>query len=343
MTSSRDVRDLLGMRSHAAKAMGVGFALTCAVMAIYGTTDVRAEWPLWVAATICAVSAFVLIISDGDPMPLWQAIPMATVGAVSCGIVMSVLPVPVENPMQLWTFGMSTAVLTFMCVRGRTLLAWVGLILMIGTSMAWGALTGQGAGYGLSYSIINAAPVLMATFFAYTIRPQAKAIYEMREESTRRIAAESAEAAALEERDAQLDRLDELARPLLERIAAGAPLGDDDKLACELLEARLRDSLRAPGLTQGSIVDAVQAARSRGVDVVLLDDHGMNAAEPVVRARLQAAVVAELQALSEGAITIRILPPQRTLMATILISVGETTRRLEFGHNGRVRDTELVR
>ncbi len=137
-----------------------------------------------------------------------------------------------------------------------------------------------GAMYGVSLTVINAGPVLMSTFFAYTIRPQARVIYELREQSTQRIASASASAAILEERDAQLDRLDVLARPLLERVASGVPLTTTERQECELLEAQLRDSLRATGLQQTDVIDAVRAARNRGVEVVLLDDHGMDGANP---------------------------------------------------------------
>ncbi|MDI9918652.1 hypothetical protein [Rhodococcus sp. IEGM 1379] len=329
----RDVRDLLGMHSAAARAMAALFALTCAISLLYTSSDVSAVWPLWLAALVCSASAFTLVLSDGDPLPLVQSIALSLTGAVSSAAVLSVVPVPVNDQAQLWQFGMSTAVFTFMCVRGRTGLAWFGLVLMIATAMIWSTVTEQGSLLGLSMTAINAGPVLMSTFFAYTIRPQAKVIYQLREQSTARIAAESAASAALAERDEQLNRLDRLARPLLERVASGIPLSPAERQDCELLEAKLRDSLRAPGLQKTSVVDAVHAARSRGVEVVMLDDHGMDDADPEVRECLHRAVVDELATITSGTVTIRILPPRRTAMATMLID-AEDVRRLEFDHSG---------
>ena len=68
------------------------------------------------------------------------------------------------------------------------------------------------------------APLLMATFFAFTIRPLAAAIFELRRQSTVRIASQAAAAAVLEERDARLASLDALARPLLQRNDAKSVL-----------------------------------------------------------------------------------------------------------------------
>ena len=70
-----------------------------------------------------------------------------------------------------------------------------------------------------------------------------------------------------------------------------------EKLACELLEAQLRDSLRAPGFQKNHVIDAVRAARNRGVEVVLLDDHGMDGANADVRDRIHSSIVRELTAI----------------------------------------------
>ena len=133
-------------------------------------------------------------------MPLHQSILLSATGLVACGAVFMVLPVPVHNPAQLWPFGMCTVVFTFMCVRGRTGYAWLGVILLIASSVAWATVTGQGPLYGFAESFANVGPVLMSTVFALTIRPRAKTIFELRQASTERIAAGAATSAVIEER-----------------------------------------------------------------------------------------------------------------------------------------------
>ena len=69
--------------------------------------------------------------------------------------------------------------------------------------------------------------------------------------------AAAAQAAALRERDAQLGRLDDDTRDMLERIAAGEEFTAADVHRCRLIQARLRDGIRAPSL------DAPELSRHR--------------------------------------------------------------------------------
>ncbi|WP_038170506.1 hypothetical protein [Tomitella biformata] len=335
----QDVRDLLGMRSVAALVMTGIYMLACLVLAAFTSAYMHLWWPIFVAALILSVASYVLVTSAGDPMPLGQCFAVGLGGAAACGLGLWKLDLPVEHVISMWPLGMSTLLFTFMCVRGRVLAAWLCFVAMIGVCVVWSALTGQGAMHGVAMSFINAGPLLMSTFFAYTIRPLGSSIYQLRAQSTRRIADEAATAAVLEARDAKLNELDQLARPLLERIASGAPLGCEERTACELLEARLRDGLRAPGLQRPDVVAAARAARSRGVVVVMLDDRGMDGGPAELHTRLAEEVVAELDAVADGTVTVRILPPRRKVMATILVS-GEHVRRVEFDRVGARLVTE---
>jgi hypothetical protein len=199
----------------------------------------------------------------------------------------------------------------------------------------WTAMAGEGALYGLSISVINLAPLLMATFFAWTIRPAARSIFELRRQGTLRVAAEAAGKAILEERDARLAQLDELARPLLEQMTESRPLTEDERLAAKLVEARLRDSLRAPALDRPPIPAVARQARSRGVDVVLLDDHGLDTAPPEVCTEICRAITDALIRADTGTLTIRVLPPHRDALVTVLHSTPDDTTRVEYGHNGK--------
>ncbi|WP_277371054.1 hypothetical protein [Rhodococcus rhodochrous] len=328
--STRDVRDLLGMRTTAARVLVSLYALVCLVLAAFGAEHTSASWPPALAVLVCTFAAFSLITVPGDPLLMPATILLAATGTVSSALVFSVLPVPSPGGIATWPLGMSTVVFTFMCVRGRTLAAWIGLACMIATATFWTYATGQGIGPGLSLSLVNAAPVLMSTFFAFTLRPLAGSIYLLRAMSLQRSAEQAASVAALEERDAQLDRLDSLARPLLERIATGEVLEAGERRAGVLLEARLRDGLRAPALQDPQVVEAADAARRRGVDVVMLDDHGLDGVPPDEQARLRRAVADELDSVSHGSVTVRVLPPGRRALVTILVR-GDSVRRIELG------------
>lgn len=329
----QDVRDLLGMRTRTAYFIVLLFSAACLISAVATAPPGANFIPLAMAVLINVTSSLVLLTAPGDPLPLRYSYPLTLSGPAALWLVFAVIPIPTTNPLQTWPLGASVAIYTFMCVRGRTLLAWVGLASLIGSSVLWAVVRGQGAAYGLSFSLINAAPLLMSTFFAFTIRPLARSIFELRRQSTMRIAAEAAASAVLEERDAQLERLDELARPLLERTAAGPDLEPDEELACILLEADLRDSLRARGLLDSRLQESVRAARIRGVTVVLLDDRSDAALASEIRTVMITSAVEHIDRIESGTATVRLLPAGRAVLATILVD-AEQTYRVEYAPDG---------
>lgn len=328
-----DVRELIGLRTPAATALVVAYVVTFAIVA-WATRPAEGLVAETIAWLVVSVGAVAIIRAPGDPIPLLWTAYLTVVGPISVGLLLLVVPVPIDGLLQLWPLAASTAIYTFMCVRGRTPWAWAGVLAMIATCMAWSTLTGQAATYGLAISAVNLAPVAMSTFFALTIRPAARDIFALRSQAIARAAAEAADSAVLDERDRQLARLDALARPLLQRLADNEPLAEQDEQACALLEAHLRDSLRAPTLAVPGVATAAHAARSRGVEVVLLDDHALDTAPHPARERILSAVVNALERAASGTLTIRILPPRRHALATIVYSTPEGIVRSEYGHDG---------
>ena len=335
----QDVRALIGMQSPAARGLVAFYAATFALLAVASRDGIDTFWPVALGVAVVSMCAVILVRMPGDPLPLGSTWALTASGPVTCALVFSVLPVPVTSPMQTWPIAAVTVLYTFMGVRGRTWYAWLGLAATILTCVVWTTLTGRGAVAGVAMSIINLAPLAMSAFFAYTVRPSAADIFALREQTTAQVAAEAADTAVLDERDRQLRRLDAQARPLLDRIASGDPLSDDERLTCRLLEAHLRDSVRAPALIDPAVVDAARAARARGVEVILLDDHAADDADDATRRRFLDHVATELNAAGTGTVTVRVLPPGRAAMATILCSTDADTRRVEIGPDGRPVDT----
>ena len=336
--NGQDIRDMLSMKSTAAYAVAVFFVLACAVCATATLDGVASVWPPYAAVLVFTGAVALLLGAPGDPLSARSTALLTMSGPIAATLVFSVLPVPLTGSLQTWPLGMSVVIYTFMCVRGRTLAAWIGLVLIMSVAIGWTMLTGQGFLYGLSFSAINVAPLLMATFFAFTIRPLAAAIFELREQSTVRIASQAAAAAVLEERDARLASLDALARPLLQRIADGPDLTDEELLGCVLLEAELRDSLRARGLVRPNLARAARSARARGVEVMMLDDRAPATLDDDARDRIVAAASNSLDGAHAGSVTVRLLPVGRAVAATVLLDdFGDGALRIEYDDSGRIR------
>lgn len=331
---SGDVRDLLGLRTPAATILVATFVLTFGLAAIVTAPTGTLPTSL-LAWALISVAAVVLIRASGDPLPAAITGGVAAAGPLAAVLTFPALPGVVDRSLQLWSLPATVALGAYLCVRGRIRAGWVSLLLASAVCWVWAAVSGYGVGPAVVMSLLNLAPLLMATFFALTVRPATRDIFELQREGTAAAAAEAAHLAHLEERDRQLVRLDDRARPYLERLTRPEPLTVEEQQWCALAEARLRDGLRAPVLDGCELVDAAWRARSRGVEVILLDDHGLDGSSPAARESIGRAVVAALDSAAAGAVvTVRVLPPKRATAVTIVEALGETVTRAEYDVDG---------
>jgi hypothetical protein len=255
---------------------------------------------------------------------------------VAAATLLFAVPVPLETSNQIWVSGYSSIVYVFMCLRGRARYAWSSIALTVGVYGAWSTFTDQGWWEGAATPIYNAGAVAVATVLAIAVRPTIRSIFTLRQQAVTRAAEASAIAAVQHERNLRLRDLDQLARPLLERIATGSPLSDQERQSCELLEAHLRDQLRAQALVTPETAAAARAARGRGVEVLMIDDGGLDDAESDVRDRASTVVVDELVEAGDGDVRIRVLPPGRSTVLSIYRSGLSGTRRIDLDRSGRM-------
>lgn len=325
-----DIRDLLGMRTR-----GAWFILSCYILAMFIVTaatldDYTARWPVLVGVLVLIAGTLALLLAPGDPLSHRLTLALTASGPVACALVLSVTPAVLSSSLQTWIHGGGTAIYCFMNVRGRRIAPWVGLAGMVVTFAVWAATTGHGALYGITLVAADAAPVAMATLLSFTLRPTARSVFLLRAQTTARIADMSAQNAASDERGRQVRHLDARARPMLERIAGGRPLTVSEREECTLLEAHLRDRLRAPILSTLQLDDAAHEARLRGVEVVFLDDSADAHHDPSVLGALHDVAAEALHRARCGRVCIRMWPPGRTTLASVLTTDGGGTRRVEI-------------
>jgi hypothetical protein len=248
---------------------------------------------------------------------------------------------PNSGPTQhmVWTTFACSYVVAGLVLRGRIGAAWLSVAATAAVIAAAGAVTGVRVDTIVSASIVPVGTVAAVSVFAVIIRPTQRSLRMLREEAMIRAAAEATMAASDGERIRQLARLDRVARPILERIADGAVLTVAEREQCRLLEAELRDGLRAPQLVSEELSGAARGARARGVEVVLLDDGGFEGVPHWVRQRVIDSAARELDAANAGSVTVRVLPLGRRVLATVLAHAPEYDRRTEIDTNGNVSVT----
>ncbi|AEF41300.1 hypothetical protein [Hoyosella subflava] len=337
-----DVRDATGMRTTFGRMLAVVFCAVQLAQALNSTDGIRHVWIIVVAWVLLSGAVAGVMLLPGDPLPLQSAIALAFTAPIASVLVLSQLPVPVAHAGQLWFHPFLVAYLVFMCVRGAVGCAWAGMLIQTLTVIAWASMTGQGVVVGFALTAMNLVPLLMATFFAYKVRPVARAIVVLCDEANQRAAQQAAALAASDERDRGLAEVDRLVRPIMERIASGAELTLEEQAECLLLDAQLRDRIRGSALVDERVIELARAARQRGVTVTLLDDGGAEAQPEHYIQTVRAQLCAALERARSGSITARVHPPGREVLATVLVQDTEGERLIEVDPQGRVGASEGV-
>ena len=282
---------------------GLIFGLFHAVLGvIWINENDRAE--IVIAALIAYVAILIATISVGESraLPRW----VAWIDLIVCALI----PLAINSQLDAshlgdyatwYVLGVGT-ILGGMAVRGRRVLAWVGLAVLVLEIAAWGGL-GSLASTGLP-------GVLSLVVTGHAVSLGVERAVKAAQELNRLAAVSAAEAAAVEAagevRSKLLEKTLRTALPALNLIAAlGGNLSDSQKREALLLEAALRDEIRGEALLNDSMRSAIKAARERGVEVLVLDEGGLDGLEPEEREQLLNRASASFANVSAGRLTVR--------------------------------------
>ncbi|RKR76108.1 hypothetical protein [Frondihabitans australicus] len=281
----------------------------------------------FVSLACTLASGFLLTRTDGDRLPTRLTIPVVVLAVVSS---FNVFNLPSSGPTgwATWNFGAVSFITFMLSMRGRTLWAWIGFGLMTAVTLVWCAEVGRGVLEGVNYVIRSAALVLVVSLFATFLARTRARVRRLQLAEIESVRDEASASAALEEQNARLEQLRALATPALEKILSQDELTDDDRRWFRIVEASLRDTLRAGGLVSTPVAEAATRARHRGVDVSLLDDRAGAEVPGHVRHRIETALVEQLDAATGGRVVARLLPDGRETVATVLATDGEETQRV---------------
>ena len=227
-------------------------------------------------------------------------------------------------------------VLVVLAVRGRMGFSWSGYLVMTVLAIGWALLNGRTVFDGVNLAIRHAGTLLAGTLFAVGLKNSTQTLSGLNRERALNGAAVATAAAAMEERDTQLTRVNTLARPTLERLVRAEHLHASLRAVSRLVEATLRDAMRGRALFVEPLISAARAARIRGVDVTLLDD---SADPPPLQLAAAAEIVAaQLNSLTHGRLTARVLPAGRPIIASIVVDAGDS-RMLTVSPDGLLQES----
>jgi hypothetical protein len=252
---------------------------------------------IYIAATIPS-----MVLYRGPDLPMPQAIANLVVAALVPLLINTHLDPKTADMYSTWyVIGIATLMATT-AVRQQKFIAWLGTAILVIQVIAW-----AGVIHGIQTGLIGA---LMLVFSGHTISVGLKNAYRDTMAFTKLALDTQKEkvvnAAASEERRARLDGALRGALPMLMEIKnSHGNLSEKKKQEARLLEASLRDEIRGRGLLTPGIREAVMSARLRGVEVVILDEGGLDTLNEIERGQILSKVADAISEVSEGRITLR--------------------------------------
>jgi hypothetical protein len=297
-------------------------------LTVVGATSVRLPelpHPQVVVATLLYAPVAVVALTGARPPGR-----VGTSLVVALPVLAALTTLPQLSAVPLSAIGVvqsSSYLTSALAVRGRERGAVVGFCLPAAVLVGWGVQAGRLGEVAVALPLPLAALVVTFSWRRMLVRDAVEVDEQVGAQARLAVRTDAARLAS----DRAVRRLGEvadLARPSLAALAAGAPVDGATRADLVVVEAAVRDRVRAPRLTADPLRSACAAARRRGVRVVLLDDGdvdgpGLPDETLQVMAERTAAAVA-------GSVTIRVLPPGRGASATVLVDDGTVAVRHEL-------------
>lgn len=310
------------MESVGARAIAAGLVLVHFILLVYECA-VHSYWH-WPPAALSFIAllppAFLLLKTWPDALlPRWVAqLTVVVIGAVNFLVLPQIITTGWPGYAS-WCTGAGNDLSCGLLMRGRPVYAWAGSAATTLAITYWVVSTGR--------------PLLMIFTYMlghYFTLVSWHGVAHLSTRATTQIAASQRETARLQAQQRAHEEADRImtsrmaavrqrVTPLLTQIANGKATTSELRSQAYLLEAELRDEIRAPFFTGTSIVASAQAARRRGTEVILLDDSGdTTTIDDRTRANAVNYVTKLLNITQSNRVVIRLNPPRRPTLLTIV-------------------------
>jgi signal transduction histidine kinase len=227
---------------------------------------------------------------------------------------------PTTGHAGVWFLDSGAVLLMVLLPSRRGRLAWGTMAAVVAIFVVDSLSQQTVATEGLELVVRPIALLLTATLLSVPLDLFQPRINALRADSRRLLGEKIFIASTAVQRNAEAARLQLLAGPLLGALARGELLTHNQMAECVALEGMLRDQARGNRLSQGELAVAAGRARTRGIDVMLLDDSdGVGLTESDI-ANIATWMREQLDTMTEGQFVGRVLPPGRPDVATIVIA-----------------------
>jgi len=319
------------MESAGARAIAAGLALVHFILLVYEcAVHSYWHWPPAALSFIALLPPAVLLLKAWPDalLPRWVArLTVVVIAAVNFLVLPQIITTGWPGYAS-WCTGAGSDLSRGLLMRGRPVYAWAGSAATTLATAYWVISTGRPLLMIFTYMLGHYFTLVSWHGVAHLSTRATTQIAATQRETARLQAQQHAHEEADRIMTSRMASVRQRVTPLLTQIADGkAPT---PKLCSQayLLEAELRDEIRAPFFTGTSIVTSAQAARRRGTEVILLDDSGDNTTiDDQVRTNAVNYVTKFLNVTQSNRVVIRLNPPRRPTLLTIV--TDDTRYRLD--------------
>ena len=306
-------------------ALTVIYLVTQTICAILATISVPRSWPLQVAMLATAVVASEILRATPGRRPSFGRTSVVVAlagGSMVAGVAASHYLYDLDFSYGTMWFAIGVAfIFVALALRARMRVALAGTVVLVTVLIGAGVLDGAPAGEILRASVRPVVLVGLAITLLVVVARMQRRILVLHRAAVTSAEKQSWSLAARSELTGRVAELARTALPLLQRIGAGGETTEAERSEYASCEGDLRDGLRAGSLARDPLRAVVASARERGVDVLLLDDHGDVAdgeLHPILEWMAMAVATAHTRVVG------RLLPAGRPDRATLTVDGRHT-------------------
>lgn len=267
-------------------------------------------------------TALIVVIADRPGLRLKDY--KAALALVVAMLVALLMPASVSadhlDNHSTWHVAGVATLMAIVALRQHKIMAWFGVIVMTFQVLLWG-----GIGLLFNAGIFGALMLVAAAHAAsVTLASSANAAAEFREQALATAAATAAKSAARTERQLRVEKALGDALPFLNKIQSLAgELSDADRKQALELEAMLRDRIRGRHFDTPELLKEISKARTRGVEVQVLDDGGLEQLSESERQIILSEVARHVSTVSAGKLLLRSVADENWVVTVTATRPGQ--------------------
>ena len=310
------------MESTGARAIAAGLVLVHFILLVYEcAVHSYWHWPPAALSFIALLLPAVLLLKTWPDalLPRWVAqLTVVVIGVVNFLVLPQIITTGWPGYAS-WCTGAGNDLSCGLLMRGRPVYAWAGSAATTLAIIYWVFSTGRPLFMIFTYMLAHYFTLASWHGVAHLSTRATTQIAATQRETARLQAQQRAHEEAHRIMTSRMASVRQRVTPLLTQIADGKAPTPELRSQAYLLEAELRDEIRAPFFTGTSIITSAQAARRRGTEVILLDDSGDNTTiDDRTRANAVNYVTNFLDLTQSNRVVIRLNPARRPTLLTIV-------------------------